>query len=117
MDFVAEVGDAPLQPMDDSVFLSLIECGSTTFLIDLTTLQQRVDNHEYLMRQRHNRFLLAAPRRQPTVKRGQEGLALLDRRPRRLDQGAAQILVPIADARRNSLNANDKMGRPRPSGW
>lgn len=61
MNVVAELGDPALQPMDDPVFLSLIECGSTTFLVDLATLQQRVDNHENLMRQRHNRFLLAAP--------------------------------------------------------
>ena len=60
MDFVAELGNPALQAMDNPVFLPLIERRGAAFLIDLAGIQQRIDDHENLMRHRHNRFLLPA---------------------------------------------------------
>src|SRR4051812_14708223 len=103
MDCVAELGNSALQPMDDPIFLTFIECGGTTFLIDLTRTQQCIDQHENLMRQGNNRLLLPAPRGQPTINCGQERVGLLDGSPGRLDQRAPQIRVPIANARALAL--------------
>ena len=86
MDGIPELGNPALQPVDDPIFLAFIKCGGTAFRIDLAGLKQRVDDHEDLMRQRHNRFLLPPPRRQAAEECGQKGVALLDRRPSRLKE-------------------------------
>src|SRR3712207_2586927 len=103
MDFIAELGNPPLQAMDDPIFLALIERDSAALLIHFAALEQRIDDHQYLMRHCDNRFLLAPPGRQPTIERRQERLALLDRRPGCLDQSTAQVLVPVANARALAL--------------
>src|SRR5262245_42033026 len=103
MDCVAELGNSALQPMNDPIFLALIEGGGAALLIHFTPLEQRVDDHQDLMRYCDDRFLLAPPGRQTPIERRQERLALLDRGPGCLDQCAAQILIPITNARALAL--------------
>src|SRR5262245_53507297 len=97
MDFVAELGNPALKPMDNPVFLSLVERSGAAFLVDLTRAQQRIDNHKNLMSKRDNRLLLATPCGQPPVEGRQKCFRLLDRCPSSLDQRASQVFVPIAD--------------------
>lgn len=58
---VAELGDPVLEPLEQAILLACVQRGSTTFVIDFAGLEQRVDNHENLMRHRHNRFLVSMP--------------------------------------------------------
>src|SRR5262245_31720292 len=103
MDFVAEIGNPLFQSMHKSLLLVLVECRSTTLLVDLAGLEQRVDRHKYLMGYRHNRLLFPTSRRQAAEVRAQERPTLPDCCPGCLYQGCPQILVSTSQSRRLAL--------------
>src|SRR5262245_49911862 len=99
MDFVAELRNAAFEPMDYPLFLPFREGGSATLLVHLGRLEQGIDNHEYLMRYRDDRFLLAAPPCQTMEIGCQKAILSSDCCPRCLHQGRAQIAIAITNAR------------------